>query len=425
MSFFAVLDGVEPDDRTDFTVTRLHLNLWCLAAIGFRRRTFVFDVGVEVTAGTTKVDKLVVALPFDTYRVESLSKKVLNLTTAAVIFDTVIDSISESQSTISYDDRTLHVTSVATKKAERDAQYSKPGLFTLFHLPLTEPIEPGETSYIRVRFPIVGTGTAWQWTRSHLRKTAAILDFRISDLRSSELLEGGSELIRRVRPIQSVAAFIMAPSWLHGRTIHPEPRYIRLLEARVWAQYLNRAPERLRRSRLVVYYWKNSAKKRVGDPATDPTPGIPDAASAESTATSSAAAATEANTNGEEAEPRSPERLTDITVQNPMRIYSDLTIDQRPSRAITALMSAVITAAVFALLFDVPDRQWVNDFLTWVADTANTWAGAITVVGIVAVLGAVSPFVPPLRWLWSTLRRGLVRAEQWFFQVLPWLGSRD
>lgn len=375
MSFFAVLDPEDFDQRSGFEVSRLHLNLWSLAALGIHRRMFVFDVGMNITAGPEKVTKISLALPFDTLEPRSLFDKVLDRRTAELIFDNRITSIGEES--LEYAGVTLHPIEAVTQSAKKVDAYSSRG-FSLWDIQLMKPIQPEQSGYVRVRFPVVGTGRTWQWTRSRFMRTGAIFDFRISDIRGSAKVEGGSQLIDRIRPVTSVAAFVMAPIWLHGRTLHPEARYIRLLEGNVWANYLDRSPELSRRSRLVVYYWKH-------------------------------------------ADPQKP-----VTIQHPMRAFAEFKIDARRSGLPAAVFGSFVTALIFWALFGLQARPDIARFVSeaW----TNTIAALPWLFGITAGLGVVVLVLELAgfaRKVVQFIRERFHAFEVWLFHFLRDVGPRD
>jgi hypothetical protein len=438
VTFFAVLDSAGVDERTEFEVTRLHLNLWSLAAIGLHRRMFVFDVGVRIAATTRAVTGITLALPFDTLEPQSLFDKVMNPSVAELIFDANITAINAN--TLNYQSESFRVLDVRARGASRVKEYTSPG-FSLWDIPLSGKIEPGEEAYIRLRFPVTGTGRTWQWTKTLMRRTGAVLDFRISDLRSSKKVPGGNELIDRVRPIKSVAAFVMAPIWMHGRTVHPEPRYIRLLEGRVWAEYLDRAPELSRRSRLVVYYWRFKTESgRLGRTAlvaaeTTETVTSSDSETAKgkehtksSTTTTSRVTTTSSPVLADM--PSHPRIQLDqhdgwVTIEHPARMFADFKIDTRAWALPAALWGALLTAALVAYLFDVDFRpnivNWWNGLLNWAGGVWPYLSGAV----LLGLLGTVLDRVGILRSFFRWLAGTYSRFEALLFRLIRVFGPRD
>lgn len=379
MSFFSVLDASKAADRTDFEVKKLHLNLWSLAALGIHRRMFVLDVGLLIEAKTKNVGQITLALPFDTLAPSSLHSKVLDRKLAGLIFDR---EVSFDGDKVTYGSTTFSALEAMTQMATKVDAFTQRG-FSLWDIPLTKEIQKGDSAYIRVRFPISGIGRTWQWTKSRLVRNGAIFDFRISDIRSSQKVAGGSQLIDRIRPIRSVAAFVMAPIWLHAATLHPEPAYIRLLEGNVWSDYLERSPELSRRSRLVVYYWRE-----------EPDPGKP------------------------------------ITTQNPMRAFAQFRVTARSSAIRTALIASPVLAFVVWGLFGVPVRaeivQWWNE--TWAAITGFIAPNGVAIISVAVGIAVIAAILRLVGWSKSIGRWVKTRFhdfEQWLFHFLRDVGPRD
>ncbi len=378
MSFFAILDAQEFAERSNFEVERLHLNLWSLAAVGIHRRMFFLDVGINIRASRHDVKQITVALPFDTREPESLHEKVLDRKLASLIFDRQIEVHGDQ---IRYGTTVLNTLEAATHTAEKVETFTQRG-FSVWNIPLTKPVPARKSAYIRVRFPISDTGRTWRWTRSRLRRDGAIFDFRISDIRSSRKVPGASELLGRIRPIRSVAAFVMAPLWLHTVTLNPEPRYIRLLEGKVWADYLDRAPELSQRSRLIVYYWRSP-----GDGPVD--------------------------------------------AENPMRAFANFQVRGNTVAVRTVALAAVVFVALAWLLYGLPIRTEIIDAIR------GLWEGLIKFllpgglgVALTAtiMLAGVATVVQLFGW-WKIIRKWsrdrFHDFEDRLFRILRDVGPRD
>jgi hypothetical protein len=383
MSFFAVLDADDPEKRSEFGVERVHLNLWCLAGLWPGRRTFLFDVGLRIRALEVDVSEISVAVPFEVKKPEDLSRYVLNADIASLIFDEKIHSVVEK--TLTYgpgEGEKLHVIAANVAKAEMSSNTS-PG-FGLCTLPLAVTIKAGDVGYVRIRFPVLDTGRTWTWTKTGLRRTGATLDFRISDHRSAAKTDASDTVPERIRPIDSVAAFVMAPAWLHGRTIHPEPRYIRLLENGAWVDYLGgRALELGRKARIVVYYWRNQVK-------TSPLPAM--AKTADSI--EAPPAVDDASAVVPPAVPPSDSvKANRVTLENPMRVYGDFKIDRARSAAVAILWTSPLVVAFTAWVFDVQVNAWVTDAGDWIAAVFvqiwTTLAALVSAAVVIRLLGLV------------------------------------
>lgn len=268
-------------------------------------------------------------------------------------------------------------------------------------------------------------------------RTGAVFDFRIADIRSSAQIPGGESLIDRIRPVKSAAVFIMTPLWLHARSVNPDPKYIRLLEGRVWSDYLDRAPELSRRSRLVVRYWKPTGKanSQTNKASTADVHSSSNAEPAAPTPVESEAQGPVASDRHLEMYAKSSDsgesRTHLITTDNPMRVFAEFKIDSRRSRLGPAILGGIIVLA-FALAstdltLEAPMVSAVNSLvsiikavLTWVLmviKEIGLGGGILGVVGIIVSLNV--GFV--MRWI----RERLLLLEARVFHALRDLGPRD
>jgi hypothetical protein len=175
-----------------------------------------------------------------------------------------------------------------------------------------------------------------------------------------------------------VAAFVMVPSWLHGRTVNPAPSYIRLLEANVWKSYLGRKPEWRRRNRLVVYYWKN---ERKADPSSlgsmIPVP---------------------------------------VTKDDPMRVFGDFIAGPSPSRIPTIIATSLLVAVALGAAFVLPVQPWLINLGQFLTHIFIEYLNLIIGTGVVGLLAwAISTIKTIREWL----RRGkvmLLKVETRFYK---------
>jgi hypothetical protein len=382
MSFFAVLRSngavVSP------SVTDCHINLWCLGAFG-PRRSLVFDVGLRLHAENEPVEAIRLALPFGTSKIVDLANKVLDTQTAELIFDTEV--IHSAHSTIRYRDSDLRIAHIATARAKQEDEYAE-SYFSVWNLPLAQPIPPTEDSYIRVRFNVISSGRTWQWQRTWWLCTGAIIDFRICDIRSTATVPGGEELRHAIIPINRLAAFAMVPAWLYARASSPAPAYVRLLEGSVWTKYLDRAPEIRSSSKLVVYTWRNYGSTHL--------------------------------THGEVGVSADSPTLTPVTIAKPLRIFLHLAKESGPLSPLRVLFLAVTTLVLADALFNNEIRQvWLDSArsLGHVAGEIPRWLQLTTGAGIVIFflarkLSAISAIV-------NKLRTAFLKFEEFIFRKLP------
>jgi hypothetical protein len=111
--------------------------------------------------------------------------------------------------------------------------------------------------YLRVRFHVGDTGTAWTWRRNGglLRHRGALADFRVSDVRDSSEIKG-LDVRGRLVEIGDVNFFLIAPSDLQLKVESPQHRHVRALEGHVWQRYLGRPVSAERGKKALVYYYR-------------------------------------------------------------------------------------------------------------------------------------------------------------------------
>ena len=353
MSFFALLHPA--GDANQPTIEECHLNLWSLGAIG-PRRTMVLDVGVRLKATSSPVASVRVAIPFQSSRVTDLARMLLDTDLAELIFDSEV--LRPSSDTIKYRNQEVKITRVAVLRAKREAVYSSRD-FTVWDLPLTVPLSPGEEGYIRVRFAVAGTRSVWRWRRAWLVRTGAVIDFRICDIRRTVTVPSGEELRSDILPIARLAAFIIVPAWLYTRSSSPAPNYVRLLEGPVWSTYLGRAPEARSTSKLIVYSWR-----------TDPPAGGIRKRGAAGISSQIA--------------PSAP-----ISISRPFRIFLDLAMEQSPLSPVRGVLYALVTVlfifTAFRLQLRPEYRSVVADIWHFV-QMIPTWLQVTSVAGIMRVI---------------------------------------
>jgi len=336
MSFFAVLDRSEPDELEEFTVEQCHINLWALRGLGPGRRRFFLDVGVRVKAGGgASLKGFSLVLPFGAEAHTDLTTLLVeNRRVAELIFDSDISWPTPPPGsnfkliTIGDNDmRVMPVKTAANKGLDTGADVSVRDFM------FVTPLPANETGYARVRFPLNNLGSTWQWQASSGRRTGAILDFRVLDQRSTATLDDGNELRARAKHIDTVAVFAMVPSWLHGRAINPELKYMRVLESRVWTPYLKRLAEFGDRP-MVVFSWKGK----------------------------------------------------DVSLDEPLRIYADFTMRRKGPSLLASLVFLALTIAAVGFVYDLPVRDGVTTSLQAVGDLIAEKFELLITGGVLAAL---------------------------------------
>lgn len=357
MSFFAVLDAENDEARNNFVVEQLHVNLWSVVGLLPRRRALLVDVGVRITA-KNPTRTLSLAIPFRVLSQRDLSSDLRDPESAALIFDSVVRHDPTAGSIHVDEEELLLIEMNANSALERTLSSDA---ISVWNVNFVRALQAGETGYFRMRFEVAG-GRAWQWQKQGLfgGRAGLLLDLRVADIRSTIALQGGPDIRERVVDVEKAYLFAVLPEWLTPSTESPPVGYIRLLEPRVWGKYLGRKAEFWGR-RLVVYQWK-SDRTPDGDP-------IP------------------------------------VTSDHPLRLYGRFDIRMRFAWQKVVLGSIVGSIIVVALLFDVPAKPEVLDFLAAAWDViTQIWVAVLLPLGIV---GLIASGISWIKGLWKV--RGLLR----------------
>ena len=253
MGFFAVVR----EQEQPFEVEVCHLNLWSLA--GLFRRSFFWDVGLSLKANDhIPLSHFGLALPFSTEPggMRDLSNSLKTPEISELVFGT---SVTISGAEIKYikEDGTvdLVLSQVSTNQSNKLKERSGK-TFSFWNIKLSEPIPAGEKKYVRIRFDVYNLGRTWIWKPF---KGGAILDLRVADLRETIIFEEWDDLENRIVPIDDLYLFVVAPSWLQHASSSPQLRYMRVLEGRVWENYLRRKTDFFRLEKMVIYYWRRGS----------------------------------------------------------------------------------------------------------------------------------------------------------------------
>jgi len=382
MSFFAVLRSNGAGGPP--SVIDCHINLWCLGAFG-PRRALVLDVGLRLHAENGPVEAIRLALPFGTSKVVDLASKVLDTQIAELIFDTEV--IHSAHSTIRHRDSDLKISYIATARAKQEDEYAE-SYFSVWNLPLAQPIPEAQDSYIRIRFNVMSSGRTWQWQRTWWLCTGAIVDFRICDIRSTATVPGGEELRHAIIPINRVAAFVMVPAWLYARASSPAPAYVRLLEGSVWTKYLDRAPEIRSVSKLVVYTWRNYGSTHL--------------------------------THGEVGVSAGSPTLTPVSIAKPLRIFLHLAKESGPLSPFRVLFLSGMTLVLADIIFKAGIRPTWQDAARSLGHATRAipgWLQLTTGAGLVAFLLARK--LSAIALIVGKLKKSFLRLEEFIFRKLP------
>jgi hypothetical protein len=280
--FGVIADTAKAEDI--FTVNECHINWWALPTLIPGRRLFILDVGLNVTAPTSKeLLALTVVMPVDVERVrweghestwaQDLSDALHHRDVCSQVFG---ERVTIRDTSNSYDiefPSGKHLEIVRALVADAtpvDIQQNPRSDLSIWRIPLESPIPVGASRYTRFRVSIFRTGAVWRWNRVWLGRAGAQVDLRIADVREALREDRERQYWTRVIPIEQLNIFFIVPSTLQAQVFSPELHYVRRLEAGQWGDYLRGTRYRASLTGLRVYYWRYPAGATAGqiDPVT-------------------------------------------------------------------------------------------------------------------------------------------------------------
>jgi hypothetical protein len=449
VGYFAVL---RQDGAALPGIRRCHVNVWSLSSLLPGRRLLYFDVGLELVAGAEQVSEVELMLPF---RVEEghwpggartaqdLYATITNRDVAELVFGGPVDFDQHGDDTFlgigDYEEplKLARVRPSGIKRNEDEIQRSDS---SVYKVPLDVPIPAAESRYVRLRWRVFGAAPLWSWKRLN---GGARFDFRVCDVRESRFADADHHLRQRMIPIDEINVFLIAPAKYQIATTSPEAKYLRILEAGAWRDYLSGAAYLTLRSEMLVYYWREKPAGRHVENAATTSPGTPISATGSTAGTSAAESATA--TPAPSPDPPTPAPSPDptpapvpsgavdatqdsgatsgstptaganrprqsINADNPFRVFADL--NRTVSTVWWAEIAKVFAALVLALLvFRVTSGSFNLSRVHW-----GTWLTLIGGTTFVSVLGllerarrwASAKFMGPRLWLREVERRILL-----------------
>jgi len=257
VSTFAVL---RRNDGVRWTPEHLDLNVWVLPAL-VRRQAYFVDVGIGATltdAAGEKPFEMEIVLPFapDEAKIFDLVPLMRgDAGTCSLVFGKNDVGHSLNSSIITDDSGPLLLTSLDPEKCKQvepgsDRRQSRWAVSTG-----SEKIESGTRVYLRFRFIAHEPGRVWAWQRSGRWNSHAISDIRVNEFREQRALDNRLDM-SKVVTFPRINGFVIASANYKAGRLSPQPKYVRILENRVWEPYLGR---RLggRRELFVITYWKS------------------------------------------------------------------------------------------------------------------------------------------------------------------------
>lgn len=270
MTSFSVLSRA---DGTAFDVERLDINQWILPGV-FGRQVILCDIGLRLRLAQPVTDqkrlKFDLGLPFTAREQEGLRDLVPVMQDKADLCSLIFGDIkaiphspSDGVYVVNDDGQQMQLERCDTEASHSDPSVKVSGRpFTLWTVVAQAVDIPAGTSvYLRFRFRVKRAGSTWAWQSGGRRRSHAISDMRVSELRDKPEFDGTGPDFTRTRDIERVNGFVITPARLKAGRTSPEPKYVRILEGGLWDSYLNR---RLSRSDepFVATYWTRESVNR-------------------------------------------------------------------------------------------------------------------------------------------------------------------
>ena len=262
MGFFA---ATSRRSTVPYAIEACHLSLWILPRPWHKAwgHSFFFDVGLRIRP-RGDLRRLRVAVPFDCKAgdLHDLSVAVLDTEFAPLIFGRPVSVVGDR---VSYDGTGLgaeriedRVVTVSESGSSPEPETANDVGFSTWTIELADHARAGEATYLRFRLPIRKPLRIWNSKGWGFAKRGAIADLRVSDIRESLLLGEGRTEAQHIIPIEKLFVFVIAPIQFVPKHVSPPLHYSRLLEPKVWRNYL-RSCGSYRSTKFSIHQWRSPA----------------------------------------------------------------------------------------------------------------------------------------------------------------------
>ena len=264
----ALLGVYEEDSTSHFKELKaVHFNLWIVQkttkeliwdAIYFRGMSFYkyfADVGLRIEVGDETISEIGLHLPAAKLVTSSfcdLEKNVLDEETNDLIFGRQVVSRNNTISYTRQGESVCDIVHGISKIVETDS----PDRFrATLKSAITGNGEP-TTAYLRFRYPIPQKNDIISPIGWGFAKKGFTFDVRLNDYREVLEYRGQSE-IKDMKSGEEANIFIIHPATYAIVTQSPEPHYARLLEPKVWENYLSSCEPFAKKKKFIITQWNS------------------------------------------------------------------------------------------------------------------------------------------------------------------------
>lgn len=245
------------DPQPNLEIVTCHVNIWALKSLTWNP-VFYYDVGLELRGLHDGETTLRMYLPFESERAEDLRHVFNDQETAGLVFGEQVGLNGDQLTFQSRAPLTAHSVEKKIVKVAAESGHTQ----TVYDVTLKREFDAVTSYYVRMRFVAKSLRGLWQIKRSLFMSNGATADLRFLDMRDWFKTDDHHPERERIRPIQRLQVFVIAPAAFQLRAANPSLKYMRMLEPRSWTHYLGRVPSKTRGDKYLIYYW--DSKRRNG-----------------------------------------------------------------------------------------------------------------------------------------------------------------
>ncbi|MGY8663246.1 hypothetical protein Q3C01_12850 [Bradyrhizobium sp. UFLA05-109] len=267
MGFFAISTlGLQ----APLEVEACHISFWVLPRPWYRvfGYTFCLDVGLRFKS-EAPLRRLRFVLPFDSEksRIFDLSTIVLDQDFSPLIFGKPVtvtgDRVTYDGPLDGPDKISDRVVAVSPENSSAEQPQTGAAGFSIWTIELRDSTENDEWTYVRFRISARNPWRIWASKGWGLAKRGAVVDLRVCDIRESLLLGHGEAESAHLLPIKQLFLFLVAPSYFVPNHFSPMLHYTRLLEPKVWEQYLAGFSTHTDGAKFSIHQWRYTGETEI------------------------------------------------------------------------------------------------------------------------------------------------------------------